>query len=77
MRYCPTAVIARNADKHDLAIPLELGDAPNSVLRLVLLRCAVVGIASSLRRLAPRNDNRGVWAHSVKCLWIDAFNTRI
>ena len=39
-----------------MAIPLGIGTLPQPLLS-ALLRYAVEGIASSLRRLAPRNDN--------------------
>ena len=45
----------------DVAIPLGIRRLPRPMPH-VIWRYAVEGIASSLRRLAPRNDNRGTRA---------------
>ena len=56
LRYVSHVVIARSAVRHDVAIPFGFRGL---TMPWVLLRYAVEGIASSRRRLAPRNDTAG------------------
>jgi|GEM_PF-2460712 len=61
----PSTVIARSAEGATRQYPWQVEDASNCPLAVVFLRCAAKGIASSLRGLAPRNDNQRHWVKSL------------